>query len=118
MAKKKSDSSVGYVEPGMTLILGVKEGEWRELKQNRDEGIFYQSGTSFIAFSLSLLVTLLTTTIPNNTINTILWVSFGVTLGIGIVLFCLWRKENKKKINVVKRVEGRAREQYGDMIDL
>jgi hypothetical protein len=41
-----------------------------------------------------------------------------VTLGIGIVLFWLWRKENKKKINVVKRVEGRAREQYGDMIDL
>lgn len=118
MAKKKSDSSVGYVEPGMTLILGVKEGEWRELKQHRDEGIFYQTGTSLIAFSLSLLVSLLTAEIQNDTIRIILWVLLGLSLGVGLVLFCLWRKENKKKINVVKRVEGRAREQYGDQIDL
>lgn len=118
MAKKKSDSSVGYVEPGMTLILGVKEGEWRELKQYRDEGIFYQTGTSLMAFSLSLCVSLLTAIISDNTIRTILWVAFGLTLGAGLVLLWMWRKEVKHKNNVVKRVERRAIEQYGDQIVL
>lgn len=118
MAKKKSDSSVGYVEPGMTLILGVKEGEWRELKQYRDEGIFYQTGTSLIAFSLSLLVTLLTASIADDTICNVLWVAFGLTLGAGLVLLWMWRKESKHKNNVVKRVERRAIEQYGDQIGL
>lgn len=118
MAKKKSDSSVGYVEPGMTLIIGVKEGEWKEIKQYRDEGVFFQLGTSFIAFAASVLLTLNTAYISSLNTIIILYVCFGGFLSVGVLLFFLWYREKKKKNNVVKRVEGRAKEQYGNDIDL
>lgn len=118
MTKKKSDSSVGYVEPGMTLVIGVKEGEWKELKQYRDEGIFFQLGTSLIAFSASILLAILTTNISNRIMENTLWCVLGGSFVAGLLLLFLWWKEKKKKNNVVKRVEGRAKEQYGNDIDL
>lgn len=118
MAKKKADTSVGFVEPSMTLILGVKEGEWKELKQFRDEGIFYQTGTSFVTFAASLFITLVTAGIENKKTENILWAVFGSALGIGFLLLFIWYRENKKKSNVVKKVEGRAIEQYGSSVDL
>lgn len=118
MAKKKSDSSVGYVEPGMTLIVGVKEGEWKELKQYRDESILYQLGTSCFTFALSIAVTLLAGEIQNKRNYAILCIALGVGLAAGAVLICFWLIERKKKNNVIKRVEGRAKEQYGNNIDL
>lgn len=118
MAKKKSDSSVGYVEPGMTLIIGVKEGEWKEIKQYRDEGIFFQLGTSLIAFAASILLTLTTASISNANTVTILYICLGGFLSVGVLLIFLWYREKKKKNNVIKKVEGRAKEQYGNDIDL
>jgi Na+-translocating ferredoxin:NAD+ oxidoreductase RnfA subunit len=118
MGKKKKDSSIEYVEPGTTFIIGVKEGEWKELKQYRDEGIFFQLGTSFIAFAATVLLDLITIQIKSHRLEIILWVAFGVFLGAGALLIFLWLREKKQKDNVVKRVEGRAKEQYGDNIDL
>lgn len=118
MAKKKSDSSVGYVEPGMTLIIGVKEGEWKEIKQYRDEGIFFQLGTSLITFAASVLLTLNTASIPNPNTVIILYICFGGSFSVGALLLFLWYREKKKKNNVIKKVEGRAKEQYGNDIDL
>lgn len=118
MAKRQSGSSVGYVEPGTSYVIGVKEGEWKELKQYRDEGMFFQIGTSLIGFSISVLLALFTATITSHSLEIFMWVLFGGFFFLGAFLLFLWWKENKKKNNVVKKVEGRAKEQYGNEIDL
>lgn len=116
--KKKADSSVGYVEPGMTLIIGVKEGEWKELKQYREESVLYQIGTSLIMFAASLGVTILASEIKSEWIEYTLIASLFLSVGIGLTTLFFWYRELKKKISVITRVEGRAREQYGDQICL
>lgn len=116
--KKKADSSVGYVEPGMTLIIGVKEGEWQELKNYREESVLYQIGTSLIMFSASLFVTLLASDIQSVYRKYAIIAILFLSLGGGIMTLFFWYKELKKKESVITRVEGRAKEQYGDQISL
>lgn len=116
--KKKADSSVGFVEAGMTLIIAVKEGEWKELKQYRDESVLYQIGTSFIAFSASTGIAIYLSDTNNSTKIFIVWALFFLFMGAGITILWFWWKEHNKKKSVVTRVENRVVEKYGEEIDL
>lgn len=113
-----SDSSVGFVEPGMSFVIGVKEGEWKELKQYREESVLYQLGTSLVTFSASIGITVYVTETESKLKIYVLIGLLFLALGIGITVLYFWFIEHKKKNNVVKKVEGRAAEQYGNAIDL
>lgn len=116
--KKKADSSVGFVEAGMTLIIAVKEGEWKELKQYRDESVLYQIGTSLIAFSASTGIAIYLSDSEHVNKLYICCALALILLGFGIATLYFWSRERKKKNSVITRVENRVVEKYGDAIDL
>lgn len=102
----------------MTLIIAVKEGEWKELKQYRDESILYQIGTSLIAFAASTGVAIYLSDTKDITKFYICCAIALIFLGVGIATLYFWSRERKKKNSVITRVENRVVEKYGDAIDL
>lgn len=104
---KQAPPVVRTAPPGSLNVYSVYEHELEELRVGSPTSLFLNFALFLLPTGLTLIITLLTTDIPNDRLFTVFVCVAVITLVSGVILLSMWWKQHSAKSNVFDRIKNR-----------